>query len=174
MSGFCSSVETIARDAVITVFFNKCPKNSYMMGVNTPHIVFNYLDYLLWKDDFNKAPKSRKYQDFVFEFRNSVEHWYPQNPSGNFKSWEDGKDTFGNLCLLQRNINSQFSNLPPEAKKTYSEKIEKGSIKLRIMSDLTIPNKGKVASYYWKDEACKQHENEMIKLLKEDCGIVEE
>lgn len=173
MSGFCSSVETIARDAVITVFFNKCPKNSYMMGVNTPHIVFNYLDYLLWKDDFNKDLKSRKYQDFVFEFRNSVEHWYPQNPSGNFKSWEDGKDTFGNLCLLQRNINSQFSNLPPEAKKTYNERIEKGSIKLRIMSNLTIPNKGKLASYYWKDEACKQHENEMIKLLKEDCGIVE-
>ena len=43
-------------------------------GVNTPHIVFNYLDYLLWEKETDK------YKDFVFEFRNSVEHWYPQHP----------------------------------------------------------------------------------------------
>ena len=50
----------------------------YEMGVNTPHIVFNYLDYLLWKDNVEK------YNDFSFEFRNSVEHWYPQTPIGGF------------------------------------------------------------------------------------------
>ena len=50
----------------------------YEMGVNTPHIVFNYLDYLLWKANVEK------YNDFSFEFRNSVEHWYPQTPIGGF------------------------------------------------------------------------------------------
>lgn len=174
MSGYCSTIEKIAKDAIINGFFNKCPGESYMMGVNTPHIVLNYLDYLLWKDDFNKAPKSRKYQDFIFEFRNSVEHWYPQNPSsGTFVSWIDGKDTFGNLCLLQRTVNSQFSNLAPEAKKSnYIERIQTGSLKLRIMSELTVPKNGKIASYYWKDEACKIHEKEMIDILKENCGIL--
>lgn len=172
MSRFNAKVENIVKKAVISTFFNKCKDDTYMLGVYTPHIVFNYLDYLLWKADYDS--NTNKYRDFVFEFRNSVEHWYPQNPSGNFETWDDGKDTFGNLCLLQRNINSQFSNLPPEAKKTYNERIEKGSIKLRIMSDLTIPNKGKQASYYWKENACKKHEIEMIQILKDACEIYDE
>ena len=172
MSRFNAKVENIVKKAVISTFFNKCKDDTYMLGVYTPHIVFNYLDYLLWKADYDS--NTNKYKDFVFEFRNSVEHWYPQNPSGGtFDSWIDGKDTFGNLCLLQRNVNSQFSNLSPEAKKsTYIERIGKGSLKLRIMSDLTIPKNGKIASYYWKNEACKIHEKEMIDILKENCDII--
>ena len=74
----------------------------YKLGVTTPHIVFNFLDYLLWKNNKNK------YSDFEFEFRNSVEHWYPQNPSdGTFDSWDD-KDTFGNLCIISRSVNSKI------------------------------------------------------------------
>ena len=39
---------------------------------------------------------------FTFEFRNSVEHWYPQNPSkGTFDEW-DQVDRFGNLCLFTK------------------------------------------------------------------------
>lgn len=96
------------------------------MGVNTPHIVFNYLDYLLWYYD------REGYSDFTFEFRNSVEHWYPQNPSeGTFEQWKDGVDQFGNLCIIQRNVNAKFSNMSPEAKKsTFKNMIAKGSIKL--------------------------------------------
>lgn len=171
MSNFNKKIEKIAKEAVISNFFNKCKNDSYELGVNTPHIVFNYLDYLLWKADYDS--NKNKYKDFVFEFRNSVEHWYPQNPSGGtFDPWINGKDTFGNLCLLQRNVNSQFSNLAPESKKsTYIERIEKGSLKLRIMSDLTVAKNGKIASYYWKDEACKLHEEEMINILKSACGI---
>lgn len=71
---------------------------------NVKHIVFNCLDFLLWKSE------SKKYVDFTFEFRNSVEHWYPQNPSeGTFESWIDGVDQFGNLCIIQYNVNSKFS-----------------------------------------------------------------
>ena len=168
MSTFCSKVEEIAKQAVITNFFNKCQDEKYFLGVDTPHIVFNYLDYLLWKTN------RKKYQDFVFEFRNSVEHWYPQNPSGeSFDPWVDGKDTFGNLCIIQRNVNSKFSNLAPESKKsTYIEMIQKGSLKLRIMSDLTVPADGKIASYYWKEKACYEHEKKVINLLKSECGLL--
>lgn len=76
---FDKVAENIAIDAVRENFFQVCSNGVYAMGVNTPHIVFNYLDYLLWNDDRNG--KKKKYSDFVFEFRNSVEHWYPQNPS---------------------------------------------------------------------------------------------
>lgn len=160
-------IESIAQNAVNELFFKKCQDNNYAMGVDTPHIVFNYLDYLLW--DANKD----KYDDFVFEFRNSVEHWYPQHPSeGTFESWNDGVDQFGNLCIIQRNVNSKFSNMSPEAKKsTFEKMIQKGSIKLRIMSELTkkIANGDKTASACWKSEVCKQHENEMIDILRNAC-----
>ena len=109
----------------------------------------------------------------MFEFRNSVEHWYPQNPSeGTFESWKDGVDQFGNLCIIQRNVNSKFSNMSPEAKKsTFKDMIAKGSIKLRIMSELTEKHGDKVASLYWKETGYKTHEEEMIQYLKEACDI---
>lgn len=162
--------ENIAIDAVKENFFDVCADGNYAMGVNTPHIVFNYLDYLLWYRD--RSGKKR-YGDFVFEFRNSVEHWYPQNPSeGTFESWKDGVDQFGNLCIIQRNVNSKFSNMSPEAKKsTFKDMIAKGSIKLRIMSELTEKNGDKVASLYWKEIAYKDHEAEMISILKRACGL---
>lgn len=163
-------IERIAIDAVNENFFGKCQDHIYEMGVNTPHIVFNYLDYLLWYNN------RKKYDDFVFEFRNSVEHWYPQNPSeGTFEQWKDGVDQFGNLCIIQRNVNSKFSNMSPEAKKsTFKDMISKGSIKLRIMSELTEKNGEKAASLFWKESSYKVHEDEMISILKDACGVVPE
>lgn len=133
--------------------------NYLELGTSTPHIIFNYLDYLLWERDWHS---SKKYEDFTFEFRNSVEHWYPQNPSEGtlLKKW-DKVDRFGNLCIIQRNVNSKFSNLPPESKKsTYNPLIKKGSLKLREMSCKTSNSKE------WKDYKCAELENEMINLLK--------
>ena len=149
---FTDIINNIARNPVKDFLENK----DYSLGINTPHIVFNYLDFLLWRKDRNV--------DFEFEFRNSVEHWYPRNPSeGTFDRWEDNVDRFGNLCLIQRNINSRFSNMSPEAKKsTFKEMIKKGSLKLRIMSDLTH---GTNASQQWKDTIFAQHEQNMLDLL---------
>ena len=78
------------------------------MSEKTPHIVLNFLNYIIWKNNQDK------YKDFVFEFRNSIEHWYPQNPSeGTIPQWNDDKnnsiDRFVNLCLVQRAINSKIS-----------------------------------------------------------------
>lgn len=125
-------------------------------GVNTPHIVFNYLDYLLWEKETDK------YKDFVFEFRNSVEHWYPQHPSQQtFQEWND-VNRFGNLCLLQREVNSKFSNMSPLSKKnTWKDKINSGSLKLRVMADNTIDD------YKWKNGDCEKHETEMLNILNE-------
>ena len=134
----------------------------FNLGVKTPHIVFNFLDYLLWKKD------KRKYDDFEFEFRNSVEHWYPQNPSdGSFDPWKE-KDKFGNLCIISRSDNSKFSNLSPESKmKTYGKMVKKGSLKLRIMGDIIQKSRNE----NWIKDECQEHEDEMINILKEACEI---
>lgn len=163
-----SKAERIAAEAVAEGFFEKTleemraydlrkyKSENYAFGVRTPHIVFNYLDYLLWK----KAKKTHK--DFVFEFRNSVEHWYPQHPSdGTIEPW-DGRDVFGNLCIISRSVNSKFSNLSPESKmKSYKKMVQKGSLKLRIMGDIIEGG----SSEKWRQSECAKHEEEMIRLL---------
>lgn len=139
---------------------NFLDEKDYKLGVTTPHIVFNFLDYLLWKNNKNK------YSNFEFEFRNSVEHWYPQNPSdGSFDSWDD-KDTFGNLCIISRSVNSKFSNLSPESKmKSYGKMVEKGSLKLRLMGEIIQQN----SNDDWIGNYCKKHEEGMISILENAC-----
>ena len=174
--------ERIAAEAVAEGFFEKAleemgaydlqeyKSEDYAFGVGTPHIVFNYLDYLLWK----KAKKT--YKDFVFEFRNSVEHWYPQHPSdGTIEPW-DGRDVFGNLCIISRSVNSKFSNLSPASKMdTYRAMVQKGSLKLRkmgkIIDKLRKTEKPGVAAKLWRQSECAKHEKEMIRLL---CSALQE
>ena len=145
--------ERIAAEAVQT--FLKA--GEYKLGVQTPHVVFNYLDYLLWKKD------KEKYEEFVFEFRNSVEHWYPQHPpEGTIEVW-DGVDTFGNLCIISRSVNSKFSNLPPGSKmQSFERMVQRGSLKLRIMGNII---KG-CSHRDWAEHVCQEHEEEMLELLK--------
>ena len=159
--------ERIAAEAVMENFLDL---GNYELGVQTPHVVFNYLDYLLWKEG------KEKYKDFVFEFRNSVEHWYPQHPSeGTFDAW-DGIDTFGNLCIISRSVNSKFSNLSPASKMdTYRGMVQKGSLKLRKMGEiidkLRKTEKPGVAAKLWRQSECAKHEEKMISLL---CEAVQE
>lgn len=140
--------------------------DSTRLGTGTPHIIFNYLDYLLWKE--------KKSADFKFEYRDSVEHWYPQHPSdGTFDKWEeqDGqgrykRDYFGNLCLIQKKTNSRFSNLSPESKRQENENdVLHGSMKLREMNKLTVEKDGMKSHEYWREVSSFKHEKEMQKLL---------
>lgn len=170
LNSYCQVAENVAKQSIIENFFSKCENRVFRMGVGTPHIVFNYLDYLIWKSN------RKQYSDFTFEFRNSVEHWYPRHPSeSEIKLWDDGGvDRFGNLCIIQRNVNSKFSNLPPEGKKTsFRAMIDKGSLKLRIMSKLTTSGEEITASQNWKDCVCEEHEREMISMLTSACGLEE-
>lgn len=62
--------------------------------------------------------------------------------------------------------------MSPEAKKsTFKDLISKGSIKLRIMSELTEKKDDKTASLYWKETMYKKHETEMLKYLMDACDI---
>ena len=87
-------------------------------------------------------------------------------------SWDEynqyGKevDGFGNLCLVHRSTNSKFSNLKPTAKKgQYENMVKNGSLKLRLMSERTEEDND------WRENACKQHAEDMINLLKSACNM---
>ena len=124
-------------------------------GTAVENFIFNYLDYLLWKDENIKINKT----NFSFAFRSSVEHYYPQNPMENIDPL--GKTTlncFGNLCLVTNSENSRLSNFTPNAKKEFYLKQQNQSIKQRIM----------MSSKEWNEVNIKEHQNRMIDILKRD------
>lgn len=156
-----SLVDVIKKDSIRTEVksFLSTPGHEGL-GVATPHLVLNYLDYLLWK---KHEEYSVSIEGFEFEYRSSVEHWYPQHPTSG-DTWGEDVDRFGNLCILRGDINSKFSNLLPKSKQLNQEKYLNPmhqSLKLRIMADLT--DKGQ-----WDRQTCKTHEEAMLELLEND------
>lgn len=140
----------------------------YSLGVGTPHIVFHFLDFLLWEND------KEKNKAFEFKFRNSVEHWYPQHISsdvGGEWSHEEGLDDFGNLCIVTTSVNSKFSNQSPVQKLGNTDLIKEGSLKLKKMAEITekLYHESRDANEAWKKEYYIKHQNEMIKLLMNAC-----
>ena len=174
MDEFLEYAEGIARSSARRFIGNR----DYNMGVQTPNVVLNYLDYLLWMDRA-RLEQTQGLADlfanpFEFEFRNSVEHWYPQHPDADADccpEWgavdnEHGVvDRFGNLALLQSNINAHFSNQPPMGKCGY-ESTKRGSVKLRIMAALTSSAENNEA---WRSILCEEHETNMLGVLRTDC-----
>ncbi len=124
-------------------------------------IVFTYLDYVLYRDGYKEIIKP-KFNNWKVQFRNSVEHFFPQNPENN-DGWRSDEDLhcFGNLALVTVSGNSKFSNLYPEAKvEQYKNKdmIEQNP-KLKIMASYT-ENNGE-----WTPEKAKEHQKEMFEIL---------
>lgn len=113
-------------------------------GTDVENFVFNYLDYLLWKDYCGEKKyfifEDRRVVEFEFTIRSSVEHYYPQHPhdismrlQGNDEKW---LNNFGNLCLISSSKNSRLSNFMPNNKKEYYVKSRTiDSIKQRIMME---------------------------------------
>ncbi len=121
-------------------------------GTAVANFIFNRLDYILWRKD-----KSVK---FKFTARNSVEHYYPQNPR-NGKA-PDNVDHFGNLCLITHSQNSSLSDkMPSEKKAGYDvERYPSLSLKQREMFKYDEKN--------WNEGSIIEHGNAMIKLLNQE------
>jgi hypothetical protein len=106
--------------------------NNLDRGTSVENFVFNYLDYILWK---NNSEGSSTYE---FSFNSSVEHYYPQNPiSSEHKIPSSIYDLFGNLCLISSSKNSRLSNHMPEAKKDFYYKVGSDSLKQRLMMNIS-------------------------------------
>jgi len=133
-------------------------------GFGFERIVFTYLDYLLYKDGYsylNKQLIQPMRDDWQFQFRSSIEHFYPQNPAEG-KIWEpEDLHGLGNLALITVSGNSRFSNISPEGKTSTFEKVINQSLKLKIMSELVNLDDKK-----WTEQKANEHKEEMFKLLR--------
>ena len=129
-------------------------------GCNVPNFVFNFYDYITWKKDQNS------YSKFEFTYRTSVEHFYPQHPMPGYENLKDqGLDTFGNLCLISRGINSKFSNNMPKAKLENFGNIEevKNGLSLKLIEMMEVVRK----EGDWGIVEIKQFEDYARKKIKE-------
>ncbi|MBC1187326.1 MULTISPECIES: DUF262 domain-containing protein [Kluyvera] len=131
-------------------------------GFGISRIVFSYLDYLLLSDSSKR--------DFKFQFRTSIEHFYPQHPdkeqSGAVVSGSS-LNLLGNLALVSVSANSKFSNSLPKAKaENFKDTIELQSPKLKRMAEIT-------RNTSWDDQQITAHHEEMVTLLRDDVSLVE-
>lgn len=154
-------LRTHARQKVHQAFF----ADAQPTGFNIERIVFTYLDYLLATR--GAGPGLSADPNFTFVYRNSVEHFFPQYANRDDDGWDqvapadEELHMFGNLALVSVSTNSKFSNnLPPyKANKT---EIVRQSTKLRLMADLVK------SGTTWDKKAIRQHDQAMVKLLRED------
>lgn len=131
-------------------------------GFGISRIVFSYLDYLLLSDSSKR--------DFKFQFRTSIEHFYPQHPdkeqSGAVVS-DSSLNLLGNLALVSVSANSKFSNSYPRAKaENFRDTIEIQSPKLKEMAKITRRDS-------WGDDQIRAHHEDMVTLLRDDVSLVE-
>jgi len=138
------------------IIFSSCSfsyiidKSLLNQGTAVEHFIFNYLDYLLWKNDKNK------FNYFNFSFSNSVEHFYPQHPIEGYIPLKSNIDDFGNLCLISVNKNAKLNNHPPKSKKAYYNNEQYDSIKQHIMME---------DADNWNEDNIKKHQDDMLKTL---------
>ena len=127
-------------------------------GFGIDRIVFTYLDYVLCRDN------PLEFKDFQFQFRSSIEHFFPQHPINGMNSVEENKrDLFGNLALITVSANSRFSNMLPIHKIEQHGDVIAQSPKLMIMSELLQDNNRE-----WDDDLVLKHNKEMLELLKKE------
>ncbi len=127
-------------------------------GTSFPHYWFYKLEFVLWSSYLKD--KDERWKNFKFTAKNSVEHISPQTQKDtdtNIVS-EDMLNNFGNLSLVSRSINSEYSNLPFNEKR--QRFINNNRVKLdSLKMDLIYRNDT------WNDAIAMEHQSEMIKYL---------
>lgn len=136
------------------------------LGVDTPHFLFNFIDYLYWVESCNPKPEHHisyieEVQDFDFKYYNSVEHHLPQ-------SYENvdqvNIDNIGNLCLISRSGNSCLNDKAPKEKARIVQGL---SPKRRIMYTITQNNNG-----IWDRKHIEEHCEDIKNLLELRASIL--
>lgn len=141
------------------------PTNSGPFGFAIERIVYTYLDYLLVQ---GHGPEGARDTNYEFQFRNSVEHFFPQYANRDNVGWDalagndDRLHHFGNLALVSVSANSKFSNELP-ASKVLKVGTIKQSPKLVLMAAEVTANNG-----VWDGDSIEKHHREMVAILNED------
>lgn len=127
------------------------------LGVDFPHYWFYKLEFILW---YRLRNVHTDWKNFRMTAKNSVEHVSPQNPNYKEDIVSDlCLNSLGNLALVSRKINSEFSNKPFKEKKArflYSRKGRVDSLKL----DLIYRNDR------WDDDLCEEHKKDIIRHIE--------
>ncbi|WP_231925683.1 MULTISPECIES: DUF262 domain-containing protein [Exiguobacterium] len=135
-------------------------------GFEIERIVFSYLDYLIFRDGYSYKNEQLVFplnDNWQFQFRNSIEHFYPQHPIDG-AVWKDHDlHGFGNLALITVSGNSKFSNLSPLSKIDSYPNLIKQSLKLTIMQAMTTSSKEK-----WTTQKANEHQKEMNAIFQKD------
>lgn len=144
---------------------NEIDEKKLTFGNIENNLVFNYLDYLLWRDYEGSDDRIKKYE---FTSRSSVEHFYPQHPKdGHEELREELLHLFGNLCLISHSKNSTLSNYMPAAKKDhYKNSID--SIKQYLMMNYLDDD---AFDKTWNEAAIKDHYQKMLDVLRKNLSI---
>ena len=125
---------------------------TYNEGTNTPHFLFNFIDYLYWTENQNNF-------NFEFKYRNSVEHHLPQ--SYRDKNNEDVLDCLGNLCLVSKSGNSKMNNESPKGKADVNGKYFKANLPAKQLTMYKITN----AENQWGKTEILDHYDDILDLL---------
>lgn len=141
-------------------------------GNRPTNYTFNLLDYVIWKNkneneelkglDFSgefKKQFKKLNKTFSFKFRNSVEHFYPQNDDYSKGVTKEHLHQFGNLALTSKQRNSKFSNHPPKVKVNSID--NSYSLKFQLMAK---------QAENWSNDTIQAHQEDMIKLLENYFG----
>ena len=102
------------------------------LGVNTPHFLLNFIDYLYWvKQHVLECKKNYPIKDFTFRYWNSVEHHLAQNMARRREENEPNLvkivDCLGNLFMISKNANSRLSDRDVKEKVEMSKDANMGA-----------------------------------------------
>lgn len=146
--------------------------NSLSDGVRTPHVIFNFIDYLYWVEHFcgvnHDIRHSEKIKDFDFKYWNSVEHHLSRKKASELDGADDYIDNLGNLCLINKSANSRLSDRDVKEKVQSYASSNMGANR-QIIYMITIWN-----NYEWDEKNITDHYNDLLELLdksKEILGI---
>lgn len=130
-------------------------------GVGFPHYWFYKIEFVLWyfRDQLDKK---EVWGEYKITARNSIEHIGPQNPRDpRDKVCIETLDTMGNLVLVTRSINSEYSDKAYGVKRSmFENKKAKGSID-SLKSDLVYNEDD------WNDEKAEEHFEKIMRLLND-------
>lgn len=141
-------------------------------GTGTPHYWFYRLEYYLWKNgvenEENLKIRGKSFSEIRknFYFRNlgSIEHFQPQSEPDE-KWWLNDKsemDTFGNLALISRSLNSSLGKQNLDKKEIDIAK-EGNSESLKLVLMCCLKNNDIKANK--EISKAQEHQNQMLGIL---------
>ncbi|TCD29626.1 DUF262 domain-containing protein [Pedobacter psychrodurus] len=132
-------------------------------GTGFPHYWFYKLEFVLWHER-SIFPKNKLWDDYKLTARNSIEHIAPQHPRDiRDKVCDESLDAFGNLVLVSRGINSEYSDWSyPVKRSKFQNKKDKGDRNCleSLKSDLIYSE-----HEIWNDVQAELHQDQMIRIL---------